>query len=426
MSIIMVIIFLIILMIIGVPVAFAVLIPSLCYLAFNGIPLESAIGRMSGTINSFTVMAVPFFIIAGQIMNQSGLTSRLISFTKCLVGHMRGGLAQVNVAGSIVFAGMSGSAVADAGGLGSVLIKPMKKDGYTGAFAAAVTAASSTIGPIIPPSIPMVIFAVIAEESVGQLFLGGAVPGFLLGLTMMIMLRFMPQTKNIRVYPRASFKEFMHHMPAGLMALAMPAIILIGISAGIFTPTEAAAVAALYAVLVGGLFLRGLTFSSLGSSLLTSIMLSANVLFIVAVAGIFGWILAREGVSHDLANWIVDLDLSPVMLLLCLNILLLLIGCLLEPISILIVLTPVLMPIVQSAGIDTVHFGVLMVFNLMIGLVTPPMGLVLYVVSDVSNERFETVVKDILPFYFPMLLVLFCITIFPSIVLWLPGLVFRY
>lgn len=413
------------LMAIGLPVSIAVLVPSLLYLFINEIPLSSAIGRMSGSVNSFTVMAVPFFIIAGQVMNSSGLTEKLISFTRCLVGHMRGGLAQVNVAASIIFAGMSGSAVADAGGLGSVLIGPMKKDGYTASFSAAVTAASSTIGPIIPPSIPMVIFAVIAEESVGRLFLAGAVPGFLLGLLMMVMLRFMPQTRDVKVYPRATIAEFRTHLPAGILALLMPAIILIGITVGIFTPTEAAAVAAVYATIVGGFILRGLTMQRFRGALLQSMLLSGNVLFVVAVAGVFGWILAREGVSGQLAQWLITMDLSPLMLLIVLNILLLLIGCVLEPISVLIVLTPVLVPVIGYAGIDTVHFGVIMVFNLMIGLVTPPMGLVLYVVGDVSGEKFEHVVKDILPFYLPMLLVLLLITAFPNLVLWLPDLVFN-
>ncbi len=388
---------------IGLPVSIAILVPSLLYLLVNEIPLSSAIARMSGSVNSFTVMAVPFFIMAGQVMNHSGLTEKLVAFTRCLVGHLRGGLAQVNVAASIIFAGMSGSAVADAGGLGSVLIGPMKKDGYTASFSAAITAASSTIGPIIPPSIPMVIFAVIAEESVGRLFLAGAVPGFLLGLLMMVMLRFLPQTRDIKVYPRASLNEFRV----------------------LFTPTEAAAVAAVYATIVGAFILRGLTLQRFREALLQSMLLSGNVLFVVAVAGVFGWILAREGVSGQLAEWLITIDLSPLMLLIVLNILLLLIGCVLEPISVLIVLTPVFVPVIGYAGIDTVHFGVIMVFNLMIGLVTPPMGLVLYVVSDVSGERFEKVVKDILPFYLPMLFVLFLITIFPNIVLWLPDLVFN-
>ena len=410
---------------IGLPVSIAILVPSLLYLLVNEIPLSSAIARMSGSVNSFTVMAVPFFIMAGQVMNHSGLTEKLVAFTRCLVGHLRGGLAQVNVAASIIFAGMSGSAVADAGGLGSVLIGPMKKDGYTASFSAAVTAASSTIGPIIPPSIPMVIFAVIAEESVGRLFIAGAVPGFLLGLLMMVMLRFLPQTRDIKVYPRASLNEFRAHLPAGILAILMPAIILIGITMGVFTPTEAAAVAAVYATIVGAFILRGLTLQRFREALLQSMLLSGNVLFVVAVAGVFGWILAREGVSGQLAEWLITIDLSPLMLLIVLNILLLLIGCVLEPISVLIVLTPVFVPVIGYAGIDTVHFGVIMVFNLMIGLVTPPMGLVLYVVSDVSGERFEKVVKDILPFYLPMLFVLFLITIFPNLVLWLPDLVFN-
>ncbi len=258
----------------------------------------------------------------------------------------------------------------------------------------------------------------------GRLFLAGAVPGLMLGLIMMAMLRFMPQTRDVMVYPRATAAEFFSALPAGMLALLMPVIILVGISAGIFTPTEAAAVAALYATVIGFVILRGLTVKSFGSALLQSMLLSGNVLFVVAVAGVFGWILAREGVSGDLADWLMSFDLSPIVLLLAVNVLLLLIGCVLEPISVLIVLTPVLIPIMDVAGIDTVHFGVIMVFNLMIGLVTPPMGLVLYVVSDVSGEKFEGVVKDILPFYIPMLITLLLITAFPQLVLALPNLVF--
>ncbi|NOI23811.1 TRAP transporter large permease [Vibrio mediterranei] len=413
-----------VLMVLGIPISFAIILPSIAYMYFNGIPIESAVNRLSGSLNSFTIMAVPFFIIAGQLMNCSGLTSHLIAFTKSLVGHMRGGLAQVNIGASIIFAGMSGSAVADAGGLGSVLIKPMEKDGYSRSFSSAVTAASSTIGPIIPPSIPMVIYGVIAEESIGRLFLAGAVPGVVLGILMMVMLRFMPQTKNVKVYEKSSLAEVSKHARKGIFGLLMPVIVIGGVTGGIFTPTEAAAIAAIYALFIGFLFNKGLNTNKVKGALVDSMILSANVLFIVAAAGIFGWLLARSGATGEIALWIDSLGVSNLQLLLLINVIALLMGCVLEPISILIILTPVLLPIVSAAGIDPVHFGVVLVFNLMIGLVTPPMGLVLYVVSDIGRTSLESVVKDILPFFVPMLLVLLLITAFPAITLALPDYVF--
>ncbi len=409
----------------GLPIAFALLIPSFLYLFANGIPLSSAIGRMSGSLNSFTLMAVPFFLLAGGLMNSGGLTEKLIDFTKCLVGHLRGGLAQVNVVGNMIFAGMSGSAVADAGGLGSVLIKPMKRDGYAGPYAAALTAAAATLGPLIPPSIPMVIYGVMAEESVGRLFLGGAAPGVLLGLLLMVMVRFMPQTKVAKVYPRATFADFKRTTPTGMLALMMPVVVLAGIATGIFTPTEAAAIAAVYSAAVSAIFLKSYTRSSFTRTLVETMLVTANVLLIVAASAIFGWILAREGATSTLGAWIDSLHLSPTMLLATLSALLLFLGCFLEGISILIVLTPVLLPIVQQAGIDPVYFGVLMVFLVNIGLVTPPMGLVLFVVCDISGEKFDETCRAILIFYVPMLVMLVAMILYPQIIMWLPNLVFN-
>lgn len=409
----------------GVPIAWCLLVPSFLYLFTNGIPLSSAIGRMSGSLNSFTLMAVPFFLLAGSLMNSGGLTTKLIDFTKCLVGHLRGGLAQVNVAGNMIFAGMSGSAVADAGGLGSVLIKPMKEDGYSGPFAAALTAAAATLGPLIPPSIPMVIYGVMAEESVGRLFLGGAMPGILLGLLMMVMVRFIPQTKAAKVYPRARWADFRRTTPTGMLALMMPVVVLAGIAVGFFTPTEAAAVAAVYAAAVSGVFLRLFTKESLKTALVDSMLVTANVLLIVAASAIFGWILAREGATSTLGAWIDSLHLSPTALLVMISALVIFLGCFLEGISILIVLTPVLLPIVQSAGIDPVYFGVLFVYLVNIGLVTPPMGLVLFVVCDISGEKLDETARAILIFYLPMLVMLAAMILCPPVITWLPDLVFN-
>ena len=409
--------------VVGIPIAWCILIPSFIYLLTNGIPLSSGIGRMSGALNSFTLMAVPFFLLAGSLMNSGGLTAKLIEFTKTLVGHLRGGLAQVNVAGNMIFAGMSGSAVADAGGLGSVLIKPMKRDGYEGPYAAALTAAAATLGPLIPPSIPMVIYGVIAEESVGRLFLGGATPGILLGLLLMVMVRFMPQTKLAKVYPRAKWVDFKRTAPTGFLALMMPVVVLAGITIGFFTPTEAAAVAVVYAAVVSGVFLRSYTRDSLKQALVESMLVTANVFLIVAASAIFGWILAREGATSSLGAWIEQMNLSPTTLLVMVSALLLFLGCFLEGISILIVLTPVLLPIVQNAGIDPVYFGVLMVYLVNIGLITPPMGLVLFVVCDISGERFDETSRAIAIFYLPMLVMLIAMIAYPPIITWLPDLI---
>lgn len=414
-----------ILVFLGIPIAIALLVPSFLYLAVNGIPLTSAIGRMSGTLNSFTLLAIPFFIIAGNLMNHGGLTARLIDFTKALVGHFKGGLAQVNVVANMIFAGMSGSAVADAGGLGSVLIKPMKEDGYKGSFAAALTAAAATLGPLIPPSIPMVIYAVIAEESIGRLFLGGAVPGVLLGFMLMIMVRILPQAQRAKVYPKATWAEFGRTLPTGSLALLMPVIIIAGLAAGLFTATEAAAVAGVYAAIVCTFILRGMSGRTFYNAMIESILTTGNVLLIVAAASIFGWILAREGATSAIGTWISSLGLSKLQLLFLINALLLFLGCILEGISILIVLTPVLLPIIQAAGIDPVYFGVMMVYNINIGLITPPMGLLLYVVCDLSKEKFEHVVRDVIVFYIPMLIILLAMTCFPPIILALPDYVFR-
>lgn len=408
----------------GIPIGYALLVPSLLYFITNDVPLSAALSRMAGTLNSFTIMAVPFFVLAGQIMNRCGLTERLVGFAQCLVGHLRGGLAQVNVMASLIFSGMSGSAVADAGGLGSVLIPAMERDGYKRSFASALTAASCTIGPLVPPSIPMVLYGVIAEVSIGRLFLAGAFPGLLLAVLMMVMLRFMPTTAEVPTYPRATMRQIAAQSGSGLLAVLMPVIILGGILFGIFTPTEAAAVATIYGVVVGVLVLRSMRLPGLGHALLDGMMISGGILFIVAAAGVLGWIIAREGLLLDLVDLVRSLQLSQLQLLLVISALLLVIGTVIEPLSILVVLTPLLHPLTMQIGIDPVHFGVVLVFNLMIGLVTPPMGLALYVVSDISRLPIERIMRDIMPFYLPMLVTLLIVIVFPQTVLFLPNLVF--
>jgi tripartite ATP-independent transporter DctM subunit len=276
----------------------------------------------------------------------------------------------------------------------------------------------------VPPSIPFVIYGVIAEVSIGRLFLAGAFPGVLLGVLMMVMLRFMPATANVPTYPRATLREIVRQSGTGLLAVMMPVIILGGIILGIFTPTEAAAMATIYGIVVGMFLLRSMGLRDLGRAMLEGMLISGGILFIVAAAGVLGWIIAREGLLMDLVFLVQDMNLSPLMLLLVISLLLLVIGTVIEPLSVLVVLTPLLHPLTQQIGIDPVHFGVVMVFNLMIGLVTPPMGLALYVVSDVGRMPLVPIVRDIVPFFVPMLATLFVIILFPGLVLFLPNLAF--
>jgi len=411
------------LLVIGIPVAYSLSLSSFLYLFLAGLPITTLITRMVGSLNSFTLMAVPFFILAGQLMSTCGLTTSLVKFVRSLVGHFKGGLAQVNIVASIIFAGMSGAALADAGGLGSVLIPAMEEDGYDVSFASAVTAASSIIGPIIPPSIPVVLYGVIAELSIGKLFMGGVIPGLLMGISMMILVRIEDYRFSLPVYEKASFVEFKKHLGAGLVALIMPVIIIGGILVGYFTPTEAAVIATVYALIVGVLILKGYTISSLIKTIINSMMISGGIMFIISGAMAFGWILAREGTTSQIINIIESLGLSGLPLLLVLNLLFILIGCFIEPNAALLLLSPILLPVILRVGINPYHFGIVMIMNLWVGLVTPPMGMALYLMQDIGDLKFSEIVKAMLPFYIPLYGTILLVTIFPQLVLWLPNLI---
>ena len=374
-------------------------------------------------MDSFPLMAVPFFMLAGELMNRGGITSRLVEFSQALMGHLRGGLAHVNVLSSILFAGLSGSAVADTSALGSMLIPAMEKQGYTRRFAAAITAASSVIGPIIPPSGIMIIYAYVMGESVAALFLAGIVPGVLVGIGLMVMIKLMADRYDFPAASRRySWRERGNASLKAFFPLMTPVIILGGILLGVFTPTEAAAVAVGYALFIGFFVLRTLNLGDLPSILSRAAMTSAVVLLLVGAAMAFKTVVSLSHLPETLAAFILSLSDNPLVLLFLINILLFIVGMFLDAGPAIIILGPILAPIFIALGVDPVHFAIIMSVNLTVGLATPPMGLVLFVASSVSGERVETIARAILPFLAVEVLVIFLITYFPAISLTIPRL----
>jgi len=415
-----------ILLIIGVPVAIALAGSSLLYVLVSGeVPDFVVIHRMVNGVDSFPLLAIPFFILAGNLMNSAGITNRIFAFATACIGWLRGGLGHVNIIASVLFAGMSGAAVADAGGLGTIEIKAMRDAGYDDDFAVAVTAASSTIGPIIPPSLPMVVYGVMASASVGQLFTAGFIPGLLMAIALMLLVAWYAKKRN---YPRdKSFSirllgtTFKH----AFLSLLTPVIIVGGILTGAFTPTEAAISACVYALILGVVVYRTLTWKRLIHVSMDTIETSAIILLIVAAASIFAWILTSNRVTEQFAGLLMTMTDSPFLILLMLNVVLFIVGCFMETVAAITILVPVLLPIAVGVGVDPVHFGVIMVLNLMIGLLTPPVGMVLYVLSRVSGISFERCSAATFPFLLPLIAVLALITFVPAFSMWLPTLIYR-
>jgi len=412
------------LVIANMPVAFSLIVMGMAWLLLEGQLMMTAPQRLIGGIDSFPLLAVPCFILAGIAMNTGGVTERIYGFARALVGHLTGGLGHVNVMGSLIFSGMSGSAIADAGGLGLLEIKAMKQDGYPVAFAGALTCASCIIGPLVPPSIPMVLYGVIANASVGALFLAGIVPGLMTALILMIQVYFYARKRNFPKHPRASLLELAAAFRHAFLALLTPVIIMGGIFGGIFTPTEAAAVAAIYSLVLGLFVYCDMKFSDLPRIFKEAVNTSAVVGFIVAGASLFSWVLARERVPQQIAEAFLGISDNPHIVLLVINVVMLILGCFMEGIAIMILMVPVFMPVTQQLGIDPVHFGVIIVMNLMIGILTPPFGVALFTVAKVGNIPFDVLARAIMPFLPPLILVLVLITHFPGLVMWLPRLVY--
>jgi tripartite ATP-independent transporter DctM subunit len=417
---------LLVLMLLGSPVALSMGLTSVFTLGvlrgFDAIPWDIVAQRIIYGVTNFTLLAIPFFLLAGRLSNEVQVTDRIFDFAKSLVGHFKGGLGHVNVLASMIFAGMSGSAVAEAGGLGQIEIKAMVEDGYELEFSTALTAASATIGPIIPPSIPMVIYGAVAGESVAKLLIAGFVPGVIMGLTMMTLLVVMAPWKGFKAKPRAPYREVRGSLKRGILPLLAPVILIGGIVGGIFTPTEAAAVAVVYVILMGIIY-RTLTWRGFLNVLRESMLDTAIILFIVGASSVYSWVIARYQVTDVIVQWMASVVSSPVMFLIIVNLFLLLVGCFIDATPALFILTPVFMPMIKQYGIDPIHFGVMMVLNLMIGLVTPPVGTVLYTLMRVTGLSLERLSYAMIPWYVPLLISLVLVTLFPTISTWLPAFV---
>ncbi len=407
--------------VLGLPIGLAMITASIVYLGASGQDMSIAAEQVLNGLNgSYILLAVPLFIFSAGLMNAGSLTDRLLRFCNLLVGRFRGGLGHVNVVQSVIFAGMSGSAVADAAGSGKVQIDMMVRGGYPASYAAALTAATAVIGPIIPPSIPMVLYALVADASIGYLFLGGVVPGLLMGLAQMGINSWMAHRHGYPVSERVPLREFPRLTIEALPALLMPVILLGGIYGGVMTPTEAAAVAAAYAFLIAAVVYRSLTLRQTWSAIRESARATAAIGMLIAGALALNYVITSENVPNTVRGLLAGWEMSQWQFLLVVNLVLLVLGCLMEGSTILLVVVPVLVPTAQALGVDMVHFGIVVVVNTMIGLITPPYGLLLFIVAKLSDQPLAAVVRDTIPFVVAMVGALMLITFVPELVLWLP------
>lgn len=408
----------------GLSIGLAVMAGSFVYLILRGLdPSLATESMLQGLFNGYTLLAIPLFILAADIMNVGSISDRLLRFCQALVGRFRGGLGHVNVVSSVIFSGMSGSAVADAVGMGKIIINMMTRDGrYTPSYAAAITAATATVGPIIPPSIPMVLYALVSDQSVGYLFAAGLLPGLLMAATMGFMNFAIARRRGFPVDDAVPLSELPGLTWRAFPALMLPVILLGGIYGGVMSPTEAAAVAAFYALLVSVFFYRSVSFRQMYQALLGSARSTASVGVLIAGALTFEYAIAREQLARSIGDWISGMDLSAAAFLIVINIIILLLGCVLEGGAILLIIVPILIPAVQAVGIDLVHFGVVVVVNAMLGLITPPYGLLLFIVANITQQPIGSVIREIWPFILALLGALVFITFVPDFVLFIPRL----
>lgn len=413
-----------VLIMMGVHVGYALIMSSLFFFTVSGglnlVPF--ALEQMFNGVNSQTLLAVPFFVLAGNLMNGGGVTTRIFDFAASMIGHKKGGLAHVNVLASLIFSGMSGSALADAGGLGQLEIKSMKDAGFDEGFAGGITAASCIIGPLVPPSTPLIIYAVLANQSVEKLFMAGFLPGLLTTAALMAMCAYLAHKRNYPSEPKRSWGYRMRSFKKSFWALLTPLIILVGIFTGYFTPTEAAVVAALYTMILGFFVYKELTIKSFFKICLDSIKTSGTIVLMILGVTLFQFIISREQMPQAIATFFTSNVNSKLMLLLMINIVLLILGTCIDALPLQMILVPILLPAVMAYGVNPIQFGVVVIFNLMIGILTPPMGTALFVVSRVGNMPFKTLVKGVLPFLIPLIITLILLNVFPQITLFLPTL----
>ena len=418
---------LLVLLALRVPLSISMGIAGISYIVFSGIPISVVAQRMGNAVNSFPLLAVPIFIFAGCLLNTSGITVRIFDFTKLMMGSIRGGLAQVNVVASLIFSGISGAALADIGGLGQIEIEAMKEQGYKPEEASAITAASATIGPIFPPSIPLIIYGSAAEVSTVKLLVAGIIPGILITMFLMAQIGYFSVKYNLPAGNADGFdgtrvyRAFIRALPP----LLAPVILIGGLLSGFFSPTEVASVTAFYGLILGLFVYRELSWAQLIDAGRQSVRQTANIMFIIASASVFAFALTVEQVHVQLTDLLLQISENPIILLLIVNVLLLAVGMIMETIAAILVLTPLLVPALSQAGVDPIHLGVVMVLNLMIGLLTPPVGMSLYMVSIVSDTPVEKVIKAIAPYFLPLVVSLLVITLLPALSTWLPGLMHR-
>jgi len=414
-----------VLLLVGVPVAVAMGFSSmLVCLIFHTYPVLAIVHKIAGGIDSYVLISIPFFILAGEIMNTGGITTRIFNFANLIVGKIPGGMGHTNVLASIIFSGMSGSAVADTGGLGMIEMKAMMDKGYDKEFSAAVTCASATIGPIIPPSIPMIVYGAMAEVSVGALFMGGILPGLLLGLSLMVFIYFISRKRHYPTRETVTIQEGIKICKEAVFPLFTPVIIIGGIITGVVTPTEAAIVASFYAFLLS-IFYKAITPKTLLKMLEDTAINSATILFIIASATAFSWVLSVEGIPQKVTTFILSVTRQPFLILLLLNIILLIMGMFMEGLSILTIIVPFLLPLIKAVGIDPVHMGVMVVLNIMIGLSTPPVGMSLFVINKIADVDINKLYREIIPLVIPLLVILALVTYVPQISLAIPHLLMK-
>ncbi|MCB8839965.1 TRAP transporter large permease [Aurantimonas sp. VKM B-3413] len=411
-------------LLLGVPVAITLGVASAVYLWLADIDLTVVAQFLYSGMDSFVLLCIPGFVLAGNLMNGGGITDQIVRFGNALFGHIRGGLGLANVAGSMIFAGISGTAVAETASIGAVMIPAMKKSGYGAAFASALTAAASTVGPIIPPSVPMIIVGTLTGLSVGRMFLAGAIPGLMMGIGMMLTVYIMAR---LRKYPKgawAGFREVLSAGKAAFWAILMTFIILFGIVGGYFTPTEASVVACLYAFVIGLFVYKGFRLRDLPGIMLESAIGSGALILLVGLASVFGWILTSEQIPQAIAAAMLSVTDNKYMIIIFINILLLIVGTFMETIAALIILFPPLLAVATQVGIDPIHFAMIAVINLMLGLTTPPVGICLFVAGNIGKVSLSQVSREILPFLLCNILVLMLVSFIPALSLWLPSLFF--